>query len=142
MIPLSETLKKKEYKRRKRKSRAKKQPLERNPFNTPAQYLHYGRGAYVVLCYASMRSRMEDREWFTANQYAKFQMDRFTVKQSSGMCARLNACGYLTRRPILVSKADGNNWAGKMFEYRITELGVYALSRIAQMNKRNLADDE
>lgn len=141
MIPLSETLKKKEYKRKKRKPK-EKQKFERNPFSAPSQYLYYGRGAYVVLCYASMRSRMRDREWFTANDYIKFQVDRFNMKQVSAMCARLNSCGYLIRRPIIVTKKLDSGWAGKMYEYHITDLGLLALSRLAQIHKRKIADDE
>jgi hypothetical protein len=142
MIPLSETLKKKEYKRKKRKSRAKNTPIERSPQNTPGHYLNYGKGAYVVLCYAFMRSRMVDREWFTASEYIEFQERRFTIKIVSAMCARLNKCGYLTRRPIMRKPVSQKCPPGKTFEYHITELGVLALNRLAQMHKRNLQDDE
>lgn len=142
MIRLSETLKKKEYKRNKRKPKAKTPPVKRNPLNTPSQYLHYGKGAHVVLCYASMRSRMRDREWFTASDYVEFQVNRFTMKQVSGMCARLNACGYLIRRPIIDTGRFKEGWGGKMYEYHITDLGFLALSRLAQIHKRRIADND
>jgi hypothetical protein len=141
MIPLSETLKKKEYKRKKRKPRPKLH-IEKTVAHTAGSSLLYGKGSHVVLCYASMRSRMRDREWFTASEYVRFQEDRVTIKLSSAMCARLHKSGYLNRRPIMRQPAAQGLPPGKSYQYTITDLGLLALNRLARKHKRNLQDDE
>lgn len=141
MIPLSETLKKKQYKRKKRKPR-KKLDIKKTVAHTAGNTLMYGKGSHVVLCYASMRSRMRDREWFPAKDYVAFQEDRFTIKEVSAMCTRLHKCGYMIRRPVMRKPVAQGSPPGKSYEYRITDLGLLALNRLAQKNKRNLQDDE
>lgn len=143
MIQLSELNKEKTYATKKKKKRKQEPKLERSPFNTPAHYLNYGRGAYIVLCYAGMRSRMklQKKEWFTPADFVRFQEDRVNLKAASGFCARLASIGYLERRRIDRSNNHWDRTRGILrYEYHYTDLGDHALRQLARIHKRKIAD--
>jgi hypothetical protein len=133
MINLSETLKPKPRKKSKKKTQPKNtQP--KTPLTHPSTFVAYGKGTYTVLCYASMRSRMTNQEWFPINDYRKFQEHRYTSRQISNWCTKLHKLGYLTRKPL--PHTEHRQQQGKIFEYKITLLGLHAINQVTQTHKK------
>lgn len=109
---------------RKRPSRAKNIPC--SPRTQPGKFI--GKNAYVLLCYASTRSRMRGKDWFTTNDYCRFQNDRMNPKNMSQTAVTLAKNGYLEKRPIPVSELGlTHGGATHVYEFRITALGLHAL---------------
>lgn len=86
--------------------------------NSIAQIAKGGRrGSYMVLCYARMRIRMPEGEWFTRTDYYEFQV---------GKISRSNIKEYtlrLTRNGLLECNQNGISW-------RITNKGLQAIRDI------------
>jgi len=110
-------------KTRNRPSRAK------HPSIRKMERVIYGKNTYITLCYASTRSRIVDKEWFTSEDVYNFQLKKWLSGTCSDMCAQLNKFGYLSRRPINKTNHNRNQ---VRFEYRITQLGVNALHHQAK----------
>ena len=148
MIPISETYRKKKIDNRKNRKRKSRQLTENaDPRTMPTRYLYYGKGAYVILCYASMRSRMksQEKEWFTTQDYVEFQELRTTIKQCQQNFNSLAKFGYLTRRPMNRTHPQwGKGQGGPIrYEYRFTDLGQHALTYVAQAHrKRHQGEDD
>lgn len=72
------------------------------------------RGSYMVLCYARMRIRMPEGEWFTRSDYYEFQVQKIPRQNIKEYTLRLTESGFLERHK------DGILW-------RITEKGIHAI---------------
>lgn len=72
------------------------------------------RGSYMVLCYARMRIRMPEGEWFTRSDYYEFQVGKIPRQNIKEYTLRLAESGFLERHK------DGILW-------RITEKGIHAI---------------
>jgi len=122
---------------RKRASRAKNIPC--TPLTQPGKFI--GKNAYVVLCYASMRSRMRGKEWFTSNDYCQFQNSRFPLKNVSQTATTLAKNGYLEKRPLpFGQRAFAQGGATLVYEFRITPLGLHAIVTLGKRERQQYVD--
>lgn len=85
--------------------------------------LYYGKGAYVVLCYAKFKKNS-----FTSMDYRKFQLNKpKMVRDISSHFKNLVGWGYLEKNVI-----NGTTF------YRITPEGQNALYEIGERNKKRM----
>lgn len=57
------------------------------------------RCSYTLLCYARMRTRMRQGEWFTRDDYYNFQNKQIARSKIKDYTARLAQAGLLERHP-------------------------------------------
>jgi len=55
------------------------------------------RGSYMVLCYARMRTRMKEGEWFTRTEYYDFQLQKIDRNKIKHYTNTLTKSGFLER---------------------------------------------
>lgn len=85
--------------------------------------LYYGKGAYVVLCYAKFKKHS-----FTSMDYRRFQLNKTKmVRDLSGHFKNLVGWGYLEK-----------NMINGVAYYRITKDGENALYKIGERNKKRM----
>lgn len=96
------------------------------PINTIINIARNGRRrSYALLCYARMRTRTPQGEWFTRDDYYNFQVQKIEKTKIKDYTIRLAQAGLLERHP------NKTLW-------RITPIGIQAIPVIEQkMHKLN-----
>lgn len=86
--------------------------------NTITQIARGGRYcSYTMLCYARMRIRMPEGEWFTRNDYYEFQDQKIERTKIKNYTSSLTETGFLQRHPNSIM-------------WKITTLGLQAIPKI------------
>ena len=68
--------------------------------NTIANIARNGRRrSYALLCYARLRTRMSQGEWFTRDDYYNFQVQKIEKSKIQDYTIRLAQAGLLERHP-------------------------------------------